>query len=427
MSIGLGLYRLALGARPGARPETGRAAADRPRRLWIEGEARADDGAPALGLARAIAARRPDLEVLLREAGAVARLPAAGAGAIGLHPAGRGVRDATAFLDQAKPGLGILLGGPLDPGLIAAAQARGVPLVLAGAEAAAASFAPAAADGALARAVWALFPGIARGLLRPFHRVLAADAAAARALVRLGAAPEATEATGPLEHPSLHGRVNPAERAALARQFGSRPLWVALDARLAEADALARAHLGAMRAAHRLLLIAVPAAPDSGAILRQRLAARGLVVAQRSLDQDPDEEVQAYIADTEGEAALWLDLAPIAFMGGTLGLGAAPTVGARPASQQGGTHPLMAVSHGAVVLHGPHPPAHGTIYQRLGRAGAAWQVTDAASIATAIEALLAPTEAARRAAAGWEVASAGAATTRRLLELVDEIMPAGGP
>jgi 3-deoxy-D-manno-octulosonic-acid transferase len=206
-----------------------------------------------------------------------------------------------------------------------------------------------------------------------------------------------------------------AERDALAQQFATRPVWLAVALPEAEETAVMAAHRAALRLAHRLLLIVVPQDPARAEGLAQRMEAEeGWAVALRSADQEPDTETEVYIADNASEYGLWYRLAPIAFMGGSLaGNGCA-------------RDPLEAAALGSAILYGPRPGAYGTTFGRLGAARAARAVGSQADLAEALGDLLSPDRAARLAQAAWAVASDGAEVTDRVVALIRHVMDGQG-
>lgn len=331
-------------------------------------------------------------------------------GTLSIQPPGERHRDIEDFLDHWRPDLGIVVSGALRPALIRAAQDRGVPLMLIE------GVAPALAPGLRS---W--LPGVVRGVLPAFDHILAIDDEALRSFRRAGAPADRLLRCGRLEEPSHALPCTEAERAALARTFGTRPVWLATALPEAEEALVAEAHQAGARAAHRLLLIVVPDDPARG----ERLAARfeaiyGLSVARRGADQDPDEETQVYVADTDGEYGLWYRLAPLSYMGGTMALrGTAP---AQP------RHPFEAAALGSVVLHGPVTDPHAEAYARLDTAGACRPLVRPADLGEAVGDLLSPDRAARIARSAWDVTSAGAEATAEVLRRARGLLVRkGGP
>ncbi len=140
----------------------------------------------------------------------------------------------------------------------------------------------------------------------------------------------------------------------------------------------------------------------------------GLRVAQRAEGDEPEEGTQIYLAEGTLELGLWLRLAPVAFLGGTL------------AGAPGGRSPLEAAALGAALIHGPQAGAHPEAWGRLDSAGAARVVLNAAELGRAVEALLSPDRAAVMAHAGWDVATRGAAVANRVGDLLREALDGHG-
>src|SRR5690606_21019236 len=108
------------------------------------------------------------------------------------------------------------------------------------------------------------------------------------------------EVTGRLEETTDPLPCNEAERTHLAALLRGRLAWLAVATTEAEEEAVLAAHVHGMRLAHRLLLILQPSDLRRAAPIADRLAREGLSVAMRSMDEEPEDHVQVYIADTEG-------------------------------------------------------------------------------------------------------------------------------
>ena len=121
--------------------------------------------------------------------------------------------------------------------------------------------------------------------------------------------------------------------------------------------------------------------------MRAALAGKGLTVAQRSRGNPLLHEIDVYLADTLGELGLFYRLAPVAFLGGSL-------------IPHGGQNPIEPTRLAAAVLHGPHVHNFTDIYAALDAAVPGAEVSDAASLADAVAALIDdPAAIAARAAA----------------------------
>ena len=83
---------------------------------------------------------------------------------------------------------------------------------------------------------------------------------------------------------------------------------------------------------------------------------------------------EIYLMDTLGEMGLAYRLADIAFIGGTL-------------VPHGGQNPFEAAQLNCAILHGPHIVNFEILFDDLAGKGAAAEVTDAATLATQVNAL----------------------------------------
>lgn len=297
-----------------------------------------------------------------------------------------------AFLGYWRPSLLLWAGGALRPGLLARSP---VPRLLC----------EGAPEGPLlGTARW--MPGLARATVALFDHALVSDEAAAARLSRAGLPEERLEILPALDPPVPVLPCNERERRDLAQTIGARPVWFAADLPLSEVGAVIAAHRHALRGTHRLLLIAAARDPAEAPMMARAFGEAGLRVSLRAEGGEPDETAAVYLADGPGETGLWLRLAPLVFLGGTLPGG------------PGGRHPFEAAALGSALLHGPVTAPHDIPWIRLRQAGGAHLVRNAVELGQAIESLLAPDRAARMAHAAWDVATRGAVTLNRLAELV---------
>ncbi len=315
-----------------------------------------------------------------------------------LAPYGLG-RGPAKFLAHWRPNVAIWADNRLEPALIDAANRAGVPILLVDAR-------------VPERPGWPRLPGVRRALLKRFRHILAGDERSAEGLRALGVSVDRLEALGFLQEGASPLPCSQAERDMLAEILEARPVWLAADVTAREIEMVTAAHRQAMRRAHRLLLVLVPERVEDGARIAAELEAEGWVVGQRSLDEEPEPEVEILIADQSDELGLWYRLSPVSLIGGTL-LGEA---------REGPRNPYEAAALGSAVLHGPHMGMWRESYARLREAGAARTVMDTASLARAVEYLLAPDKVAEMAAAAWEVTTSGAEATDRVVALVNELL-----
>lgn len=299
------------------------------------------------------------------------------------------------FLDHWRPGIAVWAGAVLRPALAVGVHTRNIPLFMVDARSGA------SVDG---RKRWS--KGIIEAVLGQFSHVLAGKGAVARQIVQQGADPQIVEVCGFLEEGATTLFCDDRDRDDMAETLAARPVWLAAYTIEDEDVLVADAHRAASRLSHRLLLIIAPKDPVRGDALAKTLTDAGWNTAQRSRNEDPDEHVQIFIADTDDEMGLWLRLAPVCFVGSSLTKGAT------------GCSPFEASALGSAVLHGPFVERYKTGYARLDAAGAAYKVNDTAQLAARVQELLAPDKAAAMAHAGWEISTSGAEAADRAIALI---------
>lgn len=393
-SLALALYLLAAG-RGGAELDARRPPRPEGRLVWMQLGAGSSLRRLAQ-LARRLAELRPELSFLVTAPGDAAP---DGTG----FPRGtltdRAPAERTAavagFLDHWRPDLGLIAGSTLPPALIAGAHDRGIPLLLADTKLSADDVAG-----------WRWRRGLAGSLLSRFARVLAQDPDSAARLRSVGGRHLPVEIAGRIEETSQPLSGNEAERAALAGLLGTRPVWLAVACPEGEEEAVLAAHARAMRFAHRMLLILVPADARRAEPLAERIAREGWTVALRTREEEPEPDVQLFLADGEAELGLWYRLAPVTFMGGTLAPGGT------------GRNPFEPAALGSAILHGPHAGPYPEAYGLLADARATRLVTGSDALAEAVADLIAPDRAALLAHNAWAASSGGAEVTERVAEVV---------
>ncbi len=293
------------------------------------------------------------------------------------------------FLDHWRPDFGIVIGLPDNPQLIAEA-ARRLPMFH--------TVTSRSRGNASLR-----YPAYLKG----FRMCLASSATEATALGKQFPEQAANiEIVGPLSDTVRALPCNDAECDALAKLLGGRPVWLAANVTQPEITMIENAHRKAFRSAHRLLLILVPDDADSGPAIAETLESAGWQVGLRSRGDEPDPDIQVYVADTKGELGLWYRLAPSTFAGGTFEAGQSPT------------DPFHPAALGSAVLHGPHTGASPARYKRLEAAGATVQINTAKELGDAVITLLSPDKAASLAQAGWATTTESAHVVERLAELM---------
>ena len=301
------------------------------------------------------------------------------------------------FLKHWRPDAGLFVESELWPNLILGARRRGVRLGLVSAR-----MTEASAQG------WTRAPASARALLAAFDLVLPQDEAAAQRLSRLGAR------VGPELNLKLAGQAppfDPAALAALRAQTHGRAVVLAASTHAGEEPIVAAAFCQATAGRGALLVIA-PRHPERGDAVADEVARAGLTVARRSRGETPALG-EAYLADTLGEMGLFLRLADVVVMGGSLVEGI------------GGHNPLEAARVGVAVVTGAHVANARAVYDEMLAEAAVIEAADPAALARHIEGLLAFPQIARRIGqAALDYAERRAAALQRALPLIEALVDA---
>ena len=314
-------------------------------------------------------------------------------------------RDLKRFLDHWRPDVAILAGDVDRPTAIVEAHSRGMPVCLLDAR---------IPQGSARKLRWA--PMAAASLFQRVWHILTPTEAEAEMFRRLRAPPDRVEALGRLEEGRAALPCNRSDHSALARLLAARPVWLATNVHTDEVEEVLAANDRARRLAHRLLLILSPAEAALGAPLRGTLEEQGLKTALRSDGEEPDPDVQVYVADVPGEDGLWYRLAPVTFLGGSLGRSGT------------GHDPHEPAALGSAIITGRQTGQHRETFARFLAAGAARTVGSGEALGDAVTDLLSPDRAAEMARRAWEITSSGANVTDRALEVImtalDEREPA---
>ncbi|HVH79592.1 MAG TPA: 3-deoxy-D-manno-octulosonic acid transferase [Stellaceae bacterium] len=297
----------------------------------------------------------------------------------------------TRFLDHWRPDLALWVESELWPNLVLMTQQRHIPMMLLNARLSARS-----------HARWRVWGALARPMLASFALCLTQNDVQAQRFRELGAQQVAT--VGDLKSEAKVLPIDSARLAALRRQIGERPRWLAASTHEGEEEAAFAAHRRLARAHPALLTIVAPRHPVRGDEIAALAKADGLHLARRSRDELITAETDIYLADTFGELGLFYSVAGIAFVGGSL-------------VDKGGHNPFEAARLDCAVLMGSHTANCAAMAQALSAADAAEIVPDAEALAAAVAQLLddAKLRDARARAAG-RIAAAGLGTLDAVLD-----------
>jgi 3-deoxy-D-manno-octulosonic-acid transferase len=301
------------------------------------------------------------------------------------------------FLDRWRPDLALWVESELWPNMLREIARRGVPAALLNAR---------MSDRSFRR--WRRLRRAARRLLGVFRVILPWDEESARRFAALGA--RGLGMTGNLKFSSEPPPADETALAALRAAIGRRPLWLAASTHAGEDEAVVAAHQALAVKRPDLLTIIAPRHPDRGEAVAALAAGAGLATSRRSEGGLPAAGTAVYVADTLGEMGLWLRLAPIAFVGGSL-------------VPFGGHNPIEAAQLDAALVHGPHMHTFRDIVAELGRARGALIVADPAALTEAVARLLDdPAERRRQARAAAGVAERNRGVVDMVMATLEPIL-----
>lgn len=165
-----------------------------------------------------------------------------------------------------------------------------------------------------------------------------------------------------------------AESAKLRQAAGNRPIWLAASTHGPEEADIREAHISGPGRKANALLLWVPRHPERGDDIARLCA--GHDIAIRSKGELLTDKTSIYIMDTLGEMGLALDLADVAFVGGSLH------------ASLTGHNPLEPARAGVPILTGPHVGSFTEIYAELLNHNAAMRVKSAKQLEKSVMSLL---------------------------------------
>ncbi len=224
--------------------------------------------------------------------------------------------------------------------------------------------------------------GFARQVFSCFDIILPADTLTHNALKFLGG--NVVSQIGNLKTAAPALEFDKTEAAKLRKAAGHRPIWLAASTHAPEEADILAAHIsGPWRKANALLLW-VPRHPERGDEVAALCAGHDFAI--RSKGELLTENTTIYIMDTLGEMGLALDLASIAFVGGSL------------EKSLTGHNPLEPARASVPILTGPYVGSFTEIYAELFNHNAAMRVKSAKQLEKSVMSLLMDPIAARQMA-----------------------------
>lgn len=294
------------------------------------------------------------------------------------------------FFRHFSPRFGVLMETEIWPNLLAAAKARGVPVILANAR-----LSERSARG------YGKLPALAHPAFAALHAVAAQTPGDAARIGALGAGQ--VSVCGNLKFDVTP----PPDKIQLGRSWreavGQRPVWLAASTREGEEELVVAAWR--KLAVPEALLVLVPRHPQRFDAVAALLAREKIAFGRRS-EGLPKRDTQVWLGDSMGEMAAYYSLADVAFIGGSL-------------LPLGGQNLIEAAACGCPAVVGPHTFNFLQATADAIAAGAALRVDDADGLAATIGRLFSDQDelaAMRAAAAGFAAAHRGA--TERTVALI---------
>lgn len=257
------------------------------------------------------------------------------------------------FLDRLQPGLVVLIEREIWPEWMLQCRARAIPVALVNARLSETSASGYQRWNRLMKPVWT---GLALSV--------AADEATAQRLLTQGVPADRLLLSGnlkfdqPLPTPGILGPKGPSPH---------RTTVVAGSTHEGEESALLDAWPEFLTLHPEALLVLVPRHPERFEAVAQQIEARGLSLARRSRNEQPDTRTSIWLGDTMGELTSWYAMAQLCFIGGTL----VPV---------GGHNPLEALALGKPVLFGPHTHNAEAVYAAAEQLGVGLRATSATAL-----------------------------------------------
>ena len=300
------------------------------------------------------------------------------------------------FVDRLRPGQEVIMETELWPNLFAALSKRGIPLTICNARLSPNSFRG-----------YSRVRGFATQTLARCHAVLAQSQADADRFIALGANPQRVHAVGNIKFDQAISAAQLQAGERLHRRLGRRPCWIAASTHQGEDEAAIAAHQRLCEEHPDALLILVPRHPQRFDAVARLLDQHGLSYLRRSQIDEGDQALPSaavLLGDSMGEMQMYLQMAQLAFVGGSL----VPT---------GGHNVLEPAALAKPVLFGPHMFNFIAARDLLLAADAAQQVESGQALAAAVITSFAhPEHGAAMGARGQAEIQRNRGTLQRILE-----------
>lgn len=232
------------------------------------------------------------------------------------------------FLNHWKPNLVFWLESELWPNHLLNLKKQNIPVILVNAR---------LSDTAYNK--WSSYKFIISPLLNCFSLCLSSSQSVAKKLKMLGK--QEVKTPGNLKYTAGPLPVDTESLAHMKRVLKGRPIWVASSTHPGEEKIFIETHKFLKKYIPNLLTIVIPRHPERRKEISEEIKNNNLNFALRSLDHDPCNQTDIYIADTLGELGLFFRLTNIVVLGGSF----VPV---------GGHNPLEPAFFHNTIIWGPH-------------------------------------------------------------------------
>jgi 3-deoxy-D-manno-octulosonic-acid transferase len=287
------------------------------------------------------------------------------------------------FLDHWQPDLAIFAESEIWPMTVLELAARRVPQVLVNGRMSDRAFTS-----------WRRRSSLAEALFERFAKVVAQGDTDAERFQALGARP--VTVSGGLKTDVAAPPVDELELQRVRKDLGERPRWSALWTGDGEERVAGEVHKLLMNRHPDVLTVLMPRDPRRGDQIEAMLTGMGLNVVRRGRKDKITPKTHVLLGDTRRECGLYLRLADIAFLGGSL------------AGGTGGQNPLEAALLKIAILSGQEIAYHSDLFAPLIASGGVRLLRDGEMLAGAVNFLL------RNDKARRDIGAAGAAAVEAM-------------
>jgi len=258
---------------------------------------------------------------------------------------------------------------------------------------------------------YARLGGFSRRVFGLIRAVAAQSSADAERFVQLGVPRERVRVTGSIKFDMKIPASVQEQAQVVKRLLGEdRPVWIAASTHEGEEEQVLAAHARILEKIPSALLLLVPRHPERFDRVAALIQRQGYRFVRRSALLPCEPDTQVFLVDTMGELPLFLGVADVAFIGGSL-------VGT------GGHNMLEAAAQGVPVVFGPHVFNFTAIAALLKDKEAAVEVRDSRELAEVVSAWLGDaSERSRIGENGRRAVEENRGALEKLVEMVEELL-----